>query len=120
MGRILKIDRFFIFHQAFRMDGRSIEIRQGFVKRGGGRWMSGDMMELQDYTYEDEDEGYESAAPSSMGIGPSSPPVSSSGIGQFTQEQGQNATRRFPKWVKYLVDLFMDRGTNGPVPWWMD
>lgn len=117
---MIKITRFFVLHKALRLDPRSLEIRRGFAGQQDHRWFEGDMIEFDEaYTYEDPDEGYESA-PGSPNPVPSSPPSSDDMLGRFTQEQRQNPTRTFPKWVKYLVDLFMVRGTNGPVQWWMD
>jgi superfamily II DNA helicase RecQ len=120
ISSILKIVRFFILHKALRLDPRSLEIRQGFVNRGGPRWMTGDMIELEDYAYEAEDEGYVSAGASSMPVSIGSSPASSSRFGQLTQEQARHPTRTFPEWVKYLVDMFMVRGTSGPIQWLID
>ena len=120
ISSILKIVRFFILQKALRLDPRSLEIRQGFVGRGGKRWMTGDMIELNNYTYEAMDEGYESAAPSSMPIHASSSPKSRSRLGPLTQEPAQHPPETFPEWVTYFVDSFMIRGTNGPIQWLID
>ncbi|KAJ6117766.1 hypothetical protein N7512_007491 [Penicillium capsulatum] len=65
------------------------------------------------------DEGYDSAPPSPTPMA-SSPPPSSQMLGQFTQEQRRHPQRTLPEWVKYMVDTFMVRGTNGPVQWLLD
>lgn len=72
-----------------------------------------------DEAYTNDDKGYGSAPPSPVAMR-SSPPTSDDILGPLTQEQRQYPSRTFPEWVKYLVDLFMVRGTNGPVQWWLD
>lgn len=120
ISSLMKMSRFFVLHKALRLDPQSLEIRRGFAGKQGHRWFEGDMIEFDDaYAYEEPDEGYESGPPSPTPV-PSSPPSSDDMLGRFTQEQRRNPTRTFPKWVKYLVDLLMVRGTNGPVQWWMD
>lgn len=119
ISSLIKITRFLILHKALRLDPNSLEIRRRFAGQQDHQWFEGDMIEFDDaYSYEDE--GYESAPSTPMAIRSSPPPTSDEMIGQFTQEQRRHPTRTFAKWVKYLVDLFMIRGTNGPVQWWMD
>jgi hypothetical protein len=111
----MKISRFFVLHKALRLDPRLLEIRRGFTGKQGHRWFEGDIIGFDDaYAYKEPDEGYDSAPLSPTPV-PSSPLSSDDMLGRFTQEQRRNPTRTFPKWVKYLVDLFMVRGTNGPV-----
>lgn len=82
--------------------------------------MTDDIIELNNYTYEAIDEGYESAAPSSMPIHASSSPKSRSRLGPLTQEPAQHPLETFPEWVTYFVDSFIIRGTNRPIQWLID
>lgn len=119
ISSIIKISRFLVLHKALRLDPQSLEIRHSFAGPNGRRWFPGDMVELDDeYIYE-ADEGYNSAPPSPTPMA-SSPPASSQMLGRFTQEQHRHPRRTFPEWVKYMVDTFMVRGTNGPVQWLLD
>jgi superfamily II DNA or RNA helicase len=115
---LIKIARFFILHKALRLDPRSSEIRRGFAGQQNPPWFEGDMIGI-DEAYAHDDEGYGSAPPSPVAMR-SSPPTSDDILGALTQEQRQHPDRTFPEWVTYLVDLFMVRGTNGPVQWWLD
>jgi hypothetical protein len=84
ISSMIKITRFFVLHKALRLDPRSLEIRRGFAGQQDHRWFEGDMIEFDDaYTYEDPDEGYESA-PGSPNPVPSSPPSSDDMLGRFT------------------------------------
>ncbi|KAJ5162545.1 hypothetical protein N7492_007937 [Penicillium capsulatum] len=94
ISSIIKISRFLVLHKALRLDPQSVEIRRGFAGQNGRRWFPGDMVD--------------------------SPPPSSQMLGQFTQEQRRHPQRTLPEWVKYMVDTFMVRGTNGPVQWLLD
>lgn len=119
ISSIIKISRFLVLHKALRLDPQSVEIRRGFAGQNSQRWFPGDMVELDDeYIYE-ADEGYNSAPPSPSPMA-RSPQPSSPMLGRFTQEQRHHPQRTFPEWVKYMVDTFMVRGTNGPVQWLLD
>lgn len=107
ISSIIKIARFFVLHKALRLDSRSLEIRRGFANRTDRRWFQGDMVEMDEYTYEALDKGYDSTPPSPTPMPMASSPGSSSILGQFTQEQRRCPQRTFPEWVKYMVDTFM-------------
>ncbi|KAJ5162549.1 hypothetical protein N7492_007941 [Penicillium capsulatum] len=115
----IRNDEYGLLHKALRLDPQSLEIRRSFAGQNGRRWFPGDMVELDnEYIYE-ADEGYDSTPPSPTPMA-SSPPASSQMLGRFTQEQRRHPQRTFPEWVKYMVDTFMVRGTNGPVQWLLD
>ncbi|CAG8359639.1 unnamed protein product, partial [Penicillium salamii] len=118
ISSLMKITRFLVLHKALRLDPRSLEIRRGFAGQADQRWFTGDMIQFDEaYTYADT--GSPRAPSSPMAIR-RSPPTRDERLGPLAPAQRQPPTRTFPQWVKYLVDLFMVRGTNGPVQWWMD
>lgn len=69
------------------------------------------------YIYDDEEYG---SVPLSSATMYSSSPSRDDILGQLIQEQCQHSSRTFPEWIKYLVDLFIIRRTNGSVQWWLD
>jgi len=119
ISSLIKITRFLILYKSLRLDPNSLEIRYRLAGQDNNQWFEGDIIEF-DNTYIYENEGYESAPSTPTAIRSPPPPSRNSIIGRFTQEQRHHPTRPFAKWVKYFVDLFMVRGTNSSVQWWMD
>ncbi|CAG8320573.1 unnamed protein product [Penicillium salamii] len=115
ISSLIKITRFLVLHKALRLDPRSLEIRRGFAGQADQRWFTGDIIQFDEaYTYKDT--GSPRAPSSPMAIR-RSPPTQDERLGPLTPAQQQPPTQTFPQWVKYLVDLFMVRGTNSPIQW---